>query len=399
MNLLRSSITFLILMTSSGAQSPYNTISHGIIFDERIATSLSQGSVGLIPSYNSKFSEVNPATWSDLTFARLLAHYNAGEIEYPNQEFKSSFGYLTNATFIVPINGKFALGLGVRPVTRKRFSVKQGADAIFIFSGDTLIQSKQITGTGGVSSFFTGGSWKIDEANTLGLRMDFLFGVFDETTRSLSSFYRRHFEYKGTLLSLYLRAAQFETSLKSTLYVGFSVPFGRRKIVETDYWNLYDGGQKKSLQGFPLPYSISGAVVSHVQKTTHFGLEVLIRRFPKDDTSVLNTLHGGEDTAYRVSLGILREAIPGSRSLFERFHYRIGFFRRQHYIFRFHEGLKEQGIAFGFGIPFGVSQNQIDIGFQFSRRNGFLSDETEYVQQLTIGLSLGDIWLVKRRRR
>ncbi|MFQ6616428.1 MAG: hypothetical protein ACE5HZ_06630, partial [Fidelibacterota bacterium] len=71
----------------------------------------------------------------------------------------------------------------------------------------------------------------------------------------------------------------------------------------------------------------------------------------------------------------------------------------QHYISRRTDALQERGLGLGLGIPFGFTGNQIDLAFRFSSRQGFLSDDIEILRQLTIGLTLGDVWLVKRKRR
>jgi len=396
-------ITCLVLLvTLSNAQSPYNSISHGIILDEMDASSLAQGSIGLIPSHNSRFSTLNPATWSDLRFTYLTIHYNGGEIQYPDRDFKTEFGRLTNVAFIVPIKEKYAWGFGLRPYSRKQFSIEDDKIAPVIFSGDTLTVTKKVDGTGGISSFYSAGSWKINKDYALGLQWEFLFGVFDEEDTTFidnrHTYYRRHFEFKATLLSLFLRSSQLESSRHSTIYVGLKFPIGRQKIIETDS-PMFAERDRKPSQRLSLPLSLYGGLVYHMSRHTHFGFEILNRWFSESKPSVLNTLAGREENASRISLGLLRERIPGSQRFFNRLHYRIGFFRREHYISRSKKDLKELGIALGFGFPFGNTQNQIDIGLRVSKREGFLTNESELIRLITIGVTIGDIWLVKRRRR
>ena len=42
--------------------------------------------------------------------------------------------------------------------------------------------------------------------------------------------------------------------------------------------------------------------------------------------------------------------------------------------------------------------NQIDFGFSISQRDG-LDVNGELIQQFSVGISLGDIWFIKRRAR
>ena len=43
-------------------------------------------------------------------------------------------------------------------------------------------------------------------------------------------------------------------------------------------------------------------------------------------------------------------------------------------------------------------ENQSDVGFSISKRTGFLVGD-ELLKQFSVGLSLGDIWFIKRRER
>ena len=56
----------------------------------------------------------------------------------------------------------------------------------------------------------------------------------------------------------------------------------------------------------------------------------------------------------------------------------------------------KMGISLGFGIKFGVANNQIDFAYKYGvRTSDLISDET--IQHFTVGLQLGDLWFVKRR--
>ncbi|MFQ6673332.1 MAG: hypothetical protein ACE5GH_00950 [Fidelibacterota bacterium] len=392
------SLSILSFLTG---QTPYNSILHGVVLDQLDAPSVSLGTTGLVPSHNSTVSLANPATWTDLKFAFLSAHFSGGDVQVTSRDFNSEFGHLGYATFIVPIKGEFAGGLGLRPYSRKEFSLKDDSVDTVIFSGDTLTLSKELEGSGGISSLFTAASWKIHENLTLGVRLEFLLGVFDEvTTTDLSetrAVYRRHFQYKGTMLSVFFRSTRFQPSMRSTVHLGLQFPVGDRRILETDY-HSYIAPVAKSPQKFALPVAVLGGWVYDLSPHTHLSLEVLGREFG-DSSSLLNTLPGRSVRASRAGLGLLREAVPGSRRLVDRLHYRVGFFRRQHYISRRESVLQESGWSLGIGISFGLTRNQIDVGFRSSRREGFLSNDIEHVREVIVGLTIGDVWFVRRTRR
>ena len=135
-------------------------------------------------------------------------------------------------------------------------------------------------------------------------------------------------------------------------------------------------------------YNLSGS--------TYLVAEFVSRRFDEEDQFPTSSI---SSTIDRLALGLLKEGKTESRSLLKRLHYRIGFFDRQHYISNNGQPVTEQGFALGIGIPFGVTRNQIDIGYQYVERSGFLSSGSEIVNHITIGLTLGDVWLASRKRR
>lgn len=425
MRLPSVSISLITLVVISSAQTPYNSLLHGIILDGGDASSLAQGSSGLVPSFDSRFSVSNPATWSSLRFAYLTTHYGSGRIEYPDRDFSNDFGQLRNIAFIVPIKERFAWGIGIRPYSRKTFLFESEEDSV-LFSGKSLTLSKKIEGDGGISSLFTGGSWKIDDRRAAGVRLDFLFGVFSEVTSShldndRPTLLLRHFRYKGTLLSLYYTVSPGRPLSNSTVYLGGQLPIGEREVMITESHLFSDqnlDGRHSSgpIPDRPLPEDVSETQtripfspsstfslgwVYHLTQQTHLNVEFVARTFPRGIDQTVSSLPGEyrEKTDSRLSVGILRERVSTSRDFLNRFHYHVGFFRREHYISRSNGSLTEEGIAVGIGIPFGPALNQMDFGFRFSKREGFLSDEPEFVSQLALGLTLGDLWLVKRRRK
>ena len=394
------SFFFLLFFVSLTAQSPYNAIGHGIILDSPDAASLAFSSTGLIPSFNSRFSSSNPTTWTDLVFTYLTGHYNAEEVN--TGSFRSGLGTLSTAAFIVPINGKYAFGMGMTPISRKSFDL-MGDTTSVVFSGDTLTLSKTMDGSGGISTMFAGGAWNVSPKHTIGIRFDFLFGVYDEHTVShidyRSSEYARRFAYKGTFLSGYYRFVPTPEKRRLSAFAGFQLPFGSQYIARTDFFTYVESDLQPRMD-FVLPTTLSGGLIYSISSSIHAGAELVIRSFfGSSEADNLNTLDGEMGRANRISIGLTREKIFGSRDIMNMFHYRVGFFRRSHYIRELGNDLTEMGLSFGIGVPFGLTQNQLDFGFRISRRNGFLSDSPETINQFSVGLTLGDLWLVKGKRR
>ena len=395
----RSCSILVLIITILKAQSPYNAIGHGIIMDAPDAASLGTSSSGLLPSLNSRFSPSNPTTWTELSFTYLTGHYNSQNIA--KGAYKSIFGTLSNATFVLPATGKFAFGMGIAPISRKTFSIASDTTTL-VFSGDTLNVSKVLNGTGGISGMFFGGAWQFKKNHTIGIKTDFLFGIYDELNVSnidyRSSNYARRFGYKGTYFSSYYRFVNDPKERRFSLFSGLQFPLGSHYITRTDFFEFLDPEPQPKID-FLLPVTLSFGGIYRLPASVYAGVELVMRSFNSKLNKEINSVEGEIGSANRISLGLTREKVLGSRDLFDFFHYRVGFFRRSHYIRDLQNSLTEMGFSLGLGIPFGLTRNQLDFGVRTSRREGFLSNSAEIITQLSVGLTIGDLWLIKGKRR
>ena len=49
------------------------------------------------------------------------------------------------------------------------------------------------------------------------------------------------------------------------------------------------------------------------------------------------------------------------------------------------------------GYNFGITGNQIDFGYRLADRSGIYLVENETLHMFSVGISIGDLWFVKRR--
>ena len=59
--------------------------------------------------------------------------------------------------------------------------------------------------------------------------------------------------------------------------------------------------------------------------------------------------------------------------------------------------VNEIGLAIGFGVRFGLTNNQLDLGYNFIQRDNIYKVGVENIQAFNVGISIGDLWFVKRR--
>ena len=58
--------------------------------------------------------------------------------------------------------------------------------------------------------------------------------------------------------------------------------------------------------------------------------------------------------------------------------------------------INDLSISIGLGVKFGVTKNQIDFGFNLIKRSDSQNSD-KLITNFNIGLSIGDLWFVKRR--
>ena len=88
-----------------------------------------------------------------------------------------------------------------------------------------------------------------------------------------------------------------------------------------------------------------------------------------------------------------------SLRLFDRFSFRTGITYYEHKLKNDSPPTTEIGYSLGFGFKFKPVGNQIDINYYIGSREHSGLKIKEMIQQIQIGVSIADIWFVKRRQK
>ena len=88
-----------------------------------------------------------------------------------------------------------------------------------------------------------------------------------------------------------------------------------------------------------------------------------------------------------------------SLKLFDRFSFRTGITYYEHKLKNDSPPTTEIGYSLGFGFKFKPVGNQIDIKYYIGSREHSGLKIKEMIQQIQIGVSIADIWFVKRRQK
>ena len=104
----------------------------------------------------------------------------------------------------------------------------------------------------------------------------------------------------------------------------------------------------------------------------------------------------------RVNVSLNKFPKPLTANTFDRMHLRGGIFFGNYNIVNpmtteSLDSVNEVGLALGFGVKFGLTNSQLDIGYNFVQRSGIYQAGVENMQVFSIGVSIGDLWFIKRR--
>jgi len=107
-----------------------------------------------------------------------------------------------------------------------------------------------------------------------------------------------------------------------------------------------------------------------------------------------SSIYGGYvNSKNKFSVSYMKFAQPFSR---DRYNFKGSIFF-QNYGVKNLENINEVGLGLGVGFNFGITGNQIDFGYKLAKRDGLFLVGDETLHSFNVGVSIGDLWFVKRR--
>ena len=88
-----------------------------------------------------------------------------------------------------------------------------------------------------------------------------------------------------------------------------------------------------------------------------------------------------------------------SLKLIDKFSFRSGLKYSNYSLNNNGSNINEIGFLVGFGFKFGAVGNQLDINYYIGNREYPNRSDEELIHQIQFGVSLADIWFVKRRQK
>jgi len=402
------------VFAQSDISSPYSRFGLGIINNNQTNTVM-QGMGGLSNAVygGSLLNNSNPASYAamdtlsflfDAGFYLKNATYRTNKLT--EKGANASFDY---ASLGFGITRWWKTGLGIVPFSNK--------DYMSIISGYNPVSYKQdFEGSGGINEAYWANGFKVTKDLYLGFTGSFLFGtIYDETTiyfpdstymtagRSTVSTHLRNFKFD--LGAIYT----FKLKNKASLVLGlkYALPMNFNCDREVFVRSITSYSTTTEIPIDTLKYETDGNV--KIKYPQGFGVGLTYKKerlmlgvdFNWDNWKgfTMNGVNDSLQNSWNIVIGGSYK--PKSTSVskyYTRMTYRFGFHYDQTYLRIYDTSIDKFGFTFGLGMPMPKSLSSFNLAFEIGKMgttNNNLVKETYF--NISVGISIHDIWFVKRK--
>ncbi len=399
------------------SQSIFHGYGLGLSNNGNHASSLGIGGGHLVPVFRQSVSLENPSTWQNLKFAYLNGYVINKKLSYNSGPVNNGV-YLGGVQWVVPIQNKYALGFSLNPVSSQNIFLS--ADSTLLhFEGDSIYYKKEVRTGGGISALSAAFSVPLSPSLQAGIKGEYLFGSsrddnmlqvdgidFRKITLKSYTGVLFHGTLNGTVIRKDSYSLQFFGSIGGTIKpinmnVYSFIPF------EDSNDNYFH-----DISDFPDSVIIDTSAVRYVYSPKYYGGGFDLNM--KNGWHILgegkwwtDEAQSGSDYSLfsdhvghqnQFNIGVVKYPNQRPRDWANKLYYRGGIFKTKYTLYSSKKTINESGLAIGLGIKFGVTDNQIDISYRTGKRS-LDNENSETIQEVSIGLSLGDLWFLKRRTR
>ena len=412
--LSRNFILILCFITISFSQNSMSGYGYGSAGDESDSSSLGVSNK-LLPSFKDNISLSNPSTWHNLLFTYLHTSVDVQNARY--QSNQSSNFSLSSLKLIVPWKQKMSFGISLEPYLSREISISDTTMTSYQFNEEDLLYTRINNSSGGPSLGKMSFGYKLNDFDNIGSSLSVIFGS-SRSSRKLIINDEEHLlqsrdYFNGSMIDIYYSTNRLKIKEKTILLsLNYQLPIGGIDVENDSYQAFLDlnGNNYHDTNDFP---DVGQALFPLTQK---FENEIKIRSFvigadyefsPRKHVQVemlywkdngnhnLNTsvFDGYIENKNKLSISLVRFAEPFSS---DRYNFKGSLFF-QDYAVKNLENINEIGLGLGLGINFGITGNQIDFGYKLAKRDGLFLVGDETLHSFNVGVSIGDLWFVKRR--
>jgi len=408
----------LLLLNYIHAQSVFNAYGLGLSKSGNYAATSGAGSIGLVPTFHPGVSLDNPATWPGLKFTYISGSYNSQSVSLDNRNNITYGNGLDKIQFVIPIQDRYAIGVALKLVNNHNSYFKTDSST-FDFQGKNLITNKEFRSGGGLLAGSFGISFPMNEKMGLGFSVDRLFGSSrDEHSLVLNDIHYRMFNirtYSGTVMNLNF-AGNFYNDNDLIVLAFARISMTGKAVSGTLYqFDLFEDRNDNYTydpDDYPAIVNVDTIEVSDIYapNSISFGLNAGFR----NDLNIFGEFQIWNDEASSANYesiytdqigskthfggGLVKFGNIGARAWQDKLTFRLGAFKDSYGLKYSGKTINENGITMGIGFKFAVTGNQLDFSYRTGSRS-INGDYKELVKEFNIGLSLGDVWFLRRREK
>lgn len=408
--------------------NPYSKYGLGELRNGNIG--LLRGMADITSAYYSPYqiNSDNPASYSFLERTTFEVGMNAatrsvnGFINGTDQSYRTGTASVAYLSFAVPINKNGGFTFGFKPVSSIYYSL---ADSINTANGTSPIGMviKAYEGSGALNYAYMGGSAKY-KGLSIGFNAGYLFGNVDHNayvvprdTLSTNRAFNNYFLNNTRIGGVYWKGGLlYELKVDSLHMLRFGATITLGQNVKEHYssfayswFNFGDTTIRDTAYSFPeqtgdltLPMSYSAGIMFTRPGKWGAGIDYTATQW-SDFKSQLNpnlTNNIGTES-YKLSLG--GEYTPDAtnmRNVLSRTTYRMGTYYGTDYLKIGGTALQYYGLTAGFSMPFKRSLSQIHAAIDAGQFGTTENNLTKHnYLRFTFGVSLNDLWFIKRKEQ
>ena len=447
---------FLIILSSFVySQDVYSAYGIGELLLSHNASVIGSGSTGLMPNFQKNVSLSNPSTWTDMPFAYISINYGGLQIIDKINNRENILSGLHQFQFILPIKGKYAIGISFQPYSSQLYSLYSNNTDIKYIEQDTINFNSYLNGGGGISDLSFSLSARFSKTEKGALKFNYLFGssrnqisysmndgnngldddfdglIDEEGENDINYIYNQRNIYDGTLISGYLSSNRINIGKrKLTISASFNSVFNSFRVKNYSFYPFEDVNNNGyyDLSDYPTPAGNDSipptalkyeykklfipsqyAIGLNLEMSDLLNLQAELSNWSdlaNGENNVLSNLNYQLTDYQHFNISAIRFARALPRYWYESLHFRSGLFVRKYNLKMYATNetdfnqydYNEIGLSIGVGIKFGLTKNQLDFGLNLINRSDSINND-KFITNFNIGLTIGDIWFVKRRAK
>ena len=101
---------------------------------------------------------------------------------------------------------------------------------------------------------------------------------------------------------------------------------------------------------------------------------------------------------WHLGIGVIKFGNVDDKDWQDKITFRFGVYRKDFKLLSIDNNIIENGLSMGLGIKFGNTANQLDLSYNNGTRSS-KNNFNESFKQFSIGISVGDVWFLRRRAK